>query len=72
MRTVYLEEIENPKEKEILNLLNTKGSCRYGNVFKQLSISANEGQQLVFSLLSKGMIKFQYHSSNLELNVNLK
>jgi hypothetical protein len=72
MKTVYLEEIENPKEKEILKLLNDKGSCMYGNVFKQLSISASEGQPLVFSLLSRGLIKFQYHSSNIELNVNLK
>jgi hypothetical protein len=72
MRTVYLEEIENPKEKEILKLLSAEGSCLYGNVFKQLSISASEGQHLVFSLLSRGLIKFQYHSSNIELNVDLK
>ena len=72
MKTVYLEEIENQKEKEILKLLNTEGSCLYGNVFKQLSISASEGQSLVFSLLSRGLIKFQYHSSNIELNVKIK
>jgi hypothetical protein len=72
MKTVYLEEIENQKEKEILKLLNAKGSCLYGNVFKQLSISTSEGQRLVFSLLSRGLIKFQYHSSNIELNVKIK
>jgi hypothetical protein len=72
MKTVYLDEIENPKEREILNLLNAKGSCLYGEVFKELSISANEGQHLVFSLLSRGQIKFQYRSSLLELNVRIK
>jgi hypothetical protein len=72
MKTVYLAEIENPKEKEILELLNAKGSCLYGNMFKQLSISANEGQHLIFSLLSRGLIKFQYHSSTIELNVKIK
>jgi hypothetical protein len=72
MKTVYLEEIRNPKEKEILKLLDAKGSCLYGNVFKQLSISAREGQHLVFSLLSRGLIKFQYRSSNIELNVRIK
>jgi hypothetical protein len=72
MKTVYLDEIENPTERKILNLLNDKGSCLYGDVFKELSISANEGQHMVFSLLSRGLIKFQYHSSKLELNVKIK
>lgn len=72
MKTVYLREIGNPKEREILKLLNTKGVCLYGDIFKQLAISPTEGQQIIFSLLSRGLIKYQYHSSNIELNVELK
>ena len=72
MKTVYLKEIENPTEKEILKLLKNKGVCLYGNIFKQLSISPMEGQNIIFSLLSRGLIKYRYHSSNIELNVELK
>jgi transcription initiation factor IIE alpha subunit len=72
MKTVYLEEIKNPKEKEVLKLLNDKGKCLYGNIFKELSISSTEGQHIIFSLLSRGLIKYQYHSSNIELNVRLQ
>jgi hypothetical protein len=72
MKTVYLREIGNPKEREILKLLNAKGVCLYGDIFKQLAISPTEGQHIIFSLLSRGLIKYQYRSSNIELNVELK
>jgi len=72
MKTIYLEEIKNQKEKDILRLLDARGSCLYGNIFKQLSISAKEGQHIIFSLLSRGLIKYQYRSSNIELNVKIK
>lgn len=72
MKTVYLHEIENFKEREILKLLETKGTCLYGDIFKQLSISSSEGQHIIFSLLSRGLIKYQYRSSNIELNIELK
>ena len=72
MKTVFLDEIENPKEKEILNLLNSQGACLYGDIFRQLAISSMEGQHIIFSLLSRGLIKYQYRSSNIELNVQLK
>ena len=72
MKTVYLRDIENPKEQEILKLLKTRGSCLYGDIFKQLSISSMEGQHIIFSLLSRGLIKYQYRSSNIELNVELR
>lgn len=72
MKTVYLEEIKNPREKNVMVLLNTKGSCMYGNIIQQLSISAREGQHIIFSLLSRGLIKYQYRSSTIELNVKIK
>jgi hypothetical protein len=72
MKTVYLQEINNPKEREILKLLKTRGTCLYGDIFKELSISSSEGQQIIFSLLSRGLIKYQYRSSHMQLNVELK
>ena len=72
MKSVYLREIENPKEKEILKLLKVKGECLYGDIIKQLAISATEGQRIIFSLLKRGLIRFQSRTSNIELNVDLK
>jgi hypothetical protein len=72
MKTVYKSEIKNPKELQILEFLRARGACLYGNIFKELAISSIEGQQIIFSLLSKGLIKYQYRSSNIELNVELK
>lgn len=72
MKTVYLNEFKNQKEREILKLLKAKGQCLYGDIFKQLSISATEGQHIIFSMLSRGLIKYKYRSSNIELNVDLK
>jgi DNA-binding Lrp family transcriptional regulator len=72
MKTVYIQEIDNPKEREILKLLKANGACLYGDIFRQLSISASEGQHIIFSLLSRGLIKYQYRSSNIELNVELR
>jgi hypothetical protein len=72
MKTILLDEIKNPKEKEVLKLLNARGKCLYGNIFKELAISSTEGQHIIFSLLSRGLIKYQYRSSNIELNVKLR
>jgi hypothetical protein len=72
MKTVYIQEIDNPKERDILKLLKARGACLYGDIFKELSISSSEGQHIIFSLLSRGLIKYQYRSSNIELNVELK
>jgi hypothetical protein len=69
---MYVHEIKNPKEREILKLLKAQGACLYGDIFKQLGISSTEGQHLIFSLLSKGFIKYQYRSSHIELNVELE
>jgi len=72
MKSVYWQEIENPKEKEILKLLKVRGECLYGEIIKQLAISATEGQRIIFSMLKRGLIRFQSHTSNVELNVDLK
>jgi len=72
MKTVYLDEIKSLKETEVLTLLKSKGVCMYGDIIKKLGISQTEGQQIIFSLLSRGLIRYQYRSSYLELNIELK
>lgn len=72
MKTLYASEIKNPKELRILQLLKSRGAYLYGDIFKELSISSSEGQHIIFSMLSRGLIKFQYCSSSIELNVELK
>jgi hypothetical protein len=71
-KTIDLSDIKNEKEREVLNLLHLRGKCLYGNIFKELSISSREGQHIIFSLLSRGLIKYRYGSSVIELNVNIR
>jgi predicted transcriptional regulator len=71
METVKMENIKDPVERKILELLKTRGDCLYGNIIEQLHLSAREGQQVIFSLLSKGLIRHKKLSSNIELNVDL-
>jgi len=68
-RTIHLSEIESDKEREILQLLDKKKKCLYGDIIRSLSISSNEGQKIIFSMLSKGLIKHQENSFYLVLNV---
>ena len=72
MKTVHTSEIKKPKELQILQLLKARGACLYGDIFKELSISSSDGQHIIFSLLSRGLIKYQYRSSYIELDVELK
>ena len=72
MKKVHTSEIKNPTELRILKLLEDKGACLYGDIFKELSISSSEGQHIIFSLLSRDLIKYQYRSSMIELNIELK
>ncbi len=72
MKKVLTSEIKNSTELRILKLLKVKGACLYGDIFKELSLSSSEGQQIIFSLLSRGLIRYQNRSSHLELNIELK
>ncbi|MBN1597728.1 MAG: hypothetical protein JW894_05500 [Bacteroidales bacterium] len=61
----------SPEERKILLLLEEKGKYLYGNIFKELNLSATKGAELVLSLLSKGYIKNVGKTSFYELNVEL-
>lgn len=66
-KAIELESIKNPLEKKILNLLNEKGECLYGEIIKELRISSSKGQEAIFSLLKQGLIIVD-KSSSIKLN----
>ncbi len=70
-KTIDINTIEDPIEKKILVYLNKKKKSLYGEIIRELSISVNEGQKHIFSLLSRGLIKRGESSRLLELNVNI-
>ena len=70
--TIELSSIENKHEKAVLKLLQKKETCIYGDIIKELKISVQLGQQTIFSLINKGMIKHKFRSSKLELNIRIK
>lgn len=71
-KEVDINRVNNPYEKDILSFLDTNGKCIYGEIIKELRISATKGQEAIYSLISKGFIKHKDKSSYIELNVDLK
>ncbi len=59
------------EEKHVLNLLEEKGKCLYGNIFKELNIAHTKGAEIMLSLTNKGYVKNVGRSSYYELAVNL-
>jgi predicted DNA-binding transcriptional regulator len=70
-KNIELKKITNKTEQQILHLLNEKEKCHVGEILKELSLSAIKGQQVIVSLLEKGLIKHPEQSPRLQLNVNL-
>lgn len=69
---VKIQSIDNQFEKDILLFLKENGKSIYGEIFKQLKISGRRGQEAIFSLLNKGLVKHPEKSTYIELNVDLK
>ncbi len=67
-----LENVNNPFEKDILLFLNRNGKCIYGDIIKELKISGRRGQEAIYSLLQKGLVRHKDKTSYIELNVELK
>jgi DNA-binding MarR family transcriptional regulator len=70
--TINLQDIQNPSEKDILMLLKKRGKCLYGEIIKELRISGTNGQEAIFSLIKKGLIKRIDKTSFIDLNVEVK
>lgn len=71
-KTIDIHEISNQFEKDILELLNEKEQCVYGDIIKELKLSARRGQESIYSLMNKGFVKHVDQSSYLKLNVDIK
>lgn len=69
---IDIKQIKNPTEKEILLFIDQKKQCRYGELFKSLNLSYRKGQELVYSLVSKGYLEFIGRSSDLQLTAPVK
>ena len=54
-------------EQKILVLLESKGTCLHGHIFKELKLSQTAGKQAILSLLTKGYIQNVGVSSYYEL-----
>ncbi|MCK3684872.1 hypothetical protein [Maribellus sp. YY47] len=67
-----ISKVSNPYEKDILSFLNANGKCIYGEIIKELKISATKGQEAIYSLIHKGHIKQANKTSYIELNVELR
>ena len=59
------------EERKVLLLLEEKGKCLYGNIFKESKIAHTKGAEIVSSLTNKGYIKNAGQPSYYELAINL-
>lgn len=59
------------EEKEVLLLLERLGRCQYGEIARELGITAIKSSQLVYSLTTKGLIRNYGTSSSYELTGEL-
>jgi hypothetical protein len=66
-KQIDLKEIENPTERKILLLINKNDECLYGEIIRKLELSCRKGQELIYSLLTKGYIKYVERTPKLEL-----
>ena len=71
-KQINIQSIEDQYEKDILSFLNKNGESVYGDIFKELRISATKGQTAIYSLLKKGWIRHKNRTSYIELNVKIK
>ncbi len=70
--TKKTEELSNQQEKQVIEFLHKNGRTMYGNIIKELNTGVKTGQEIIFSLLSKGIIRKYNNSSYLELNMEPK
>ncbi|WP_346855455.1 hypothetical protein [uncultured Draconibacterium sp.] len=68
---IDIHDIKDSLEKEVLLYLDRKGKCIYGEIIKNLKLPTTKGQETIYSLLNKGLIRHQERSSLIELNVEI-
>ncbi len=60
------------KEKEILLLLQQQGQCIYAEIIRQTNLSYSKGKEVIYSLVSKGYIRYVGRTAKIELAIELK
>lgn len=71
-KNINFRKLENTFEKKIVTFLNKKGKCIYGEIFRELKIPTTRGQEAIYSLINKGVVKHIERSSYLELTQKIK
>lgn len=69
---INLKKIKNPTERDILLLIDQNDKCRYGEILKRLNLSYRKGQEVIYSLVSRGYIEFVGRSSDLQLTARIR
>ncbi len=64
---LLFNKTKNENEKKVLELLKEKGKYLYGDIIKDLNLSYNKGQEVIYSLISKGLIEHCKKSSELQI-----
>ena len=58
------------EEQQVLLLLEKKGKCLYGNIFKELNMAHTKSAEIILSLTNKGYIRNAGRSSYYELTID--
>lgn len=66
-KSILMSKIEDSLEEDIVLYLKKNGESQYGEIIKELQISASKGQVAIFSLLRKEIIQVD-KSSVIKLN----
>ena len=68
---IDIDKIKDSPEKDVLMYLDQEGKCIYGEIIRNLKLSTTRGQEAIYSLMNKGLIRHKGKSSLIELNVEL-
>lgn len=72
VKSIKLTSLSNEKEKEILLLLQQQGQCIYGEIIRQTNLSYSKGKEVIYSLVSKGYVRYVGRTTKIELAIELK
>ena len=71
VKSIKLTSLTNEKEKEILLLLKQQGQCIYGEIIRQSNLSYSKGKEVIYSLISRGYVRYVGRTTKIELAVEI-
>lgn len=69
VKSIKLTSLTN--EKEILLLLKQQGQCIYGEIIRQSNLSYSKGKEVIYSLISRGYVRYVGRTTKIELAVEI-